>query len=213
MNLSQYLTTRLRELGLKRGDLPKLLGYTNPNKCLRNLDRLLEGDVNQLELIKRLGESRLGGRPFEVVMTNQVKTWELEREERRRVQELKERMSFVPHLHFIHERSVPSPIHVVCFIGVNHFKRLEIPDYILNTTDELTRLNLLDSFIMEYLRNPPDHRLTHSVFGKVVQILYRFEYDKSYVFDIEKGLFVDVHFGVPRMGIGRLTLRSGGILS
>lgn len=29
MNLSQYLTTRLRELGLKRGDLPKLLGYTN----------------------------------------------------------------------------------------------------------------------------------------------------------------------------------------
>lgn len=213
MNLSQYLTTRLRELGLKRGDLPKLLGYTNPNKCLRNLDRLLEGDVNQLELIRRLGESRLGGRPFEVVMTNQVKTWELEREERRRVQELKERMSFQPHLHFIHERSVPSPIHVVCFIGVNHFKRLEIPDYILNTTDELTRLNLLDSFLVDYLRNPPDHRLTHSVFGKVVQILYRFEYDKSYVFDIQKGLFMDVHFGVPRMGIGRLKLRSGGILS
>ena len=213
MNLSQYLTTRLRELGLKRGDIPKLLGYTNPNKCLRNLDRLLEGDINQLELIKRLGESRLGGRPFEVVMTNQVKTWELEKEERRRVQELKERMSFVPHLHFIHERSVPSPIHVVCFIGVNHFKRLEIPDYILNTTDELTRLNLLDSFLVEYLRNPPDHRLTHSVFGKVVQILYRFEYDKSYVFDIQKGLFMDVHFGVPRMGIGRLKLRSGGILS
>lgn len=213
MNLSQYLTTRLRELGLKRGDLPKLLGYTNPNKCLRNLDRLLEGDVDQFELIRRLGESRLGGRPFEVVMTNQVKTWELEREERRRVQELKERMSFVPHLHFIHERSVPSPIHVVCFIGVNHFKRLEIPDYILKTTDELTRLNLLDSFIMDYLRNPPDHRLTHGPFGKVVQILYRFEYDKSYVFDIQKGLFMDVHFGVPRVGTGKLRLRSGGMLS
>lgn len=213
MNLSQYLTTRLRELGLKRGDLPKLLGYTNPNKCLRNLDRLLEGDVNQFELIRRLGESRLGGRPFEVVMTNQVKTWELEREERRRVQELKERNSFVPHLHFIHERSVPSPIHVVCFIGVNHFKRLEIPDYILNTTDELTRLNLLDTFLVEYLRNPPDKRLTNSLFGKVVQILYRFEYDKSYVFDIQKGLFMDVHFGVPRVGIGKLRLRSGGMLS
>ena len=214
MNLSQYITTRLRELGLKRGDLPRLLGFTNPNKCLRNLDRLLEGDIKQSELIRRLGESRLGGRPFEVVMKNQVKTWEIEKEEKRRVQELKDRKSFVPHLHFLHERSIPSPIHVVCFIGVNHFKRLEIPEYILNTSDELNRLNLLDSFIMSYLRNPyPDRRLTCGPFGQVVQILYRFEYDKSYVFDVEKGLFTDVHIGVIRMGIGKLVLRSGGMLS
>jgi len=41
MTLNQYITTQLRELGLKRGDLPSLLGYTNPNKCLKRVDRLL----------------------------------------------------------------------------------------------------------------------------------------------------------------------------
>jgi len=159
MTLNQHITTQLRELGLKRGDLPSLLGYSNPNKCLRNIDKLLEGDYNQPDLLRRIGESRLGGRPFEVVMKKQVEVWEMERQEKQRMKELKDRLSFVPHLHFIHERSVPSPIHVVSFIGVDFFKKLEIPDYILNIKDELKQLNVMDEFIKEYLINPyPDHR-------------------------------------------------------
>jgi hypothetical protein len=160
-----------------------------------------------------MSESRLGGRPFEVVMKKQVEVWEMERQEKQRMKELKDRLSFVPHLHFIHERSVPSPIHVVSFIGVDFFKKLEIPDYILNIKDELIQLNVMDEFIKEYLINPyPDHRLTNGPFGKVVQILYRVEYEHSYVFDVQKGLFVDCWLGVPQMGIGRLTLKGGGVL-
>jgi hypothetical protein len=213
MTLNQYITTQLRELGLKRGDLPSLLGYTNPNKCLKRIDRLCKGDYNQPDLLQRISESRLGGRPFEVVMKKQVEVWEMERQEKQRMKELKDRLSFVPHLLFIHERSVPSPIHIVNFIGVEFFKKLEIPDYILNIKDELKQLNVMDEFIKEYLINPyPDHRLTNGPFGKVVQILYRVEYEHSYVFDVQKGLFVDCWLGVPQMGIGRLTLKGGGVL-
>jgi hypothetical protein len=211
--LKEYIHTQLRELGLKRGDLPNLLGYTNQSKCLRNIDKLFGGDYNQPDLLRRIGESRLGGRPFEVVMKKQVEMWEMERQEKQRMKELKDRLSFVPHLHFIHERSVPSPIHVVCWVGVHHFKRLDLPQHILNVTDELTRLNVVEEFISDYLRNPyPDHRLTSGPFGKVVQILYRVEYEHSYVFDVHKGLFVDCWLGVPQMGIGRLTLKGGGVL-
>jgi selenocysteine lyase/cysteine desulfurase len=70
-----------------------------------------------------MSESRLGGRPFEVVMKKQVEVWEMERQEKQRMKELKDRLSFVPHLHFINESSLPSPIHVVSFIGVAFFKK------------------------------------------------------------------------------------------
>ena len=38
------------------------------------------GDYNQPDLLRRIGESRLGGRPFEVVMKKQVEVWEMERQ-------------------------------------------------------------------------------------------------------------------------------------
>lgn len=204
MNLSQYITTRLRELGLKRGDLPRLLGYTNPNKCLRNLDHLLGGDFNQTLLIQRIQESPIGGETFLSELDREKNKRRIDQQEREKVQELKDRKSFVPHLHFIHERNVPSPIHVVCFIGVNHFKRLELPDYVFEITDEDQRVQVAEGFLRDYLLNPPTYQYINSVFGRVRQILYRIEYDRSWVFEVSENRFIGEHHGVPRMGVSRL---------
>ena len=204
MSLSSYITTRLRELGLKRGDLPKLLGYTNPNKCLRNLDHLLGGDFNQTLLIQRIQESPIGGESFLFELDREKNKRRIDQQEREKVQELKDRKSFVSHLHFIHERNVPSPIHVVCFIGVNHFKRLELPDYVFEITDEDQRVQVVEGFLRDYLLNPPTYQYINSVFGRVRQILYRIEYDRSWVFEVSENRFIGEHHGVPRMGVSRL---------
>lgn len=204
MSLSSYITTRLRELGLKRGDLPRLLGYTNPNKCLRNLDHLLSGDFNQTLLIQRIQESPIGGETFLSELDREKNKRRIDQQEREKVQELKDRKSFVQHLHFIHERNVPSPIHVVCFIGVNHFKRLELPDYVFEITDENQRVQVVEGFLRGYLLNPPTYQYINSVFGRVRQILYRIEYDRSWVFEVSENRFIGEHHGVPRMGVSRL---------
>ena len=204
MSLSSYITTQLRELGLKRGDLPRLLGYTNPNKCLRNLDHLLSGDFNQTLLIQRIQESPIGGETFLSELDREKNKRRIDQQEREKVQELKDRKSFVPHLHFIHERNVPSPIHVVCFIGVNHFKRLELPDYVFEITDEDQRVQVVEGFLRDYLLNPPTYQYINSVFGRVRQILYRIEYDRSWVFEVSENRFIGEHQGVPRMGVSRL---------
>ena len=204
MSLSSYITTQLRELGLKRGDLPRLLGYTNPNKCLRNLDHLLSGDFNQTLLIQRIQESPIGGETFLSELDREKNKRRIDQQEREKVQELKDRKSFVPHLHFIHERNVPSPIHVVCFIGVNHFKRLELPDYVFEITDEDQRVQVVEGFMRDYLLNPPTYQYINSVFGRVRQILYRIEYDRSWVFEVSENRFIGEHHGVPRMGVSRL---------
>ena len=204
MSLSSYITTQLRELGLKRGDLPRLLGYTNPNKCLRNLDHLLSGDFNQTLLIQRIQESPIGGETFLSELDREKNKRRIDQQEREKVQELKDRKSFVPHLHFIHERNVPSPIHVVCFIGVNHFKRLELPDYVFEITDEDQRVQVVEGFLRDYLLNPPTYQYINSVFGRVRQILYRIEYDRSWVFEVSENRFIGEHHGVPRMGVSRL---------
>ena len=204
MSLSSYITTQLRELGLQRGDLPRLLGYTNPNKCLRNLDHLLSGDFNQTLLIQRIQESPIGGESFLFELDREKNKRRIDQQEREKVQELKDRKSFVPHLHFIHERNVPSPIHVVCFIGVNHFKRLELPDYVFEITDENQRVQVVEGFLRDYLLNPPTYQYINSVFGRVRQILYRIEYDRSWVFEVSENRFIGEHQGVPRMGVSRL---------
>jgi hypothetical protein len=188
------------------------LGYTNRNKCLRNVDSLIDGKYYQPELIRRISESAIGGIPFDTVMKQQMAEWLSERQEKQRVKELKERLSFVPHLHFIHERNVPSPIHVVCWVGVHHFKRLDLPQHILNVKDELTRLNVVEEFIGDYLRCPPDNRLVCGPFGVVVQILFRDDYHHSYVYDATSGAFIDSVFGIPLMDSGKLTVKGGGKL-
>ena len=204
MSLSSYITTQLRELGLQRGDLPRLLGYTNPNKCLRNLDHLLGGDFNQTLLIQRIQESPIGGETFLSELDREKNKRRIDQQEREKVQELKDRKSFVPHLHFIHERNVPSPIHVVCFIGVEFFKKLELPDYVFEITDENQRVQVVEGFLRDYLLNPPTYQYINSVFGRVRQILYRIEYDRSWVFEVSENRFIGEHHGVPRMGVSRL---------
>ena len=212
MHLRLYVYNRLSVLGLNRRDLPSLLGYTNRNKCLRNVDSLIDGKCYQPNLVRRISESAIGGIPFDTVMKQQMAKWLSERQEKQRVKELKERLSFVPHLHFIHERNVPSPIHVVCWVGVHHFKRLDLPQHILNVKDELTRLNVVEEFIRDYLRCPPDNRLVCGPFGVVVQILFRDDYHHSYVYDATSGAFTDSVFGIPRMDSGKLTVKGGGKL-
>ena len=212
MHLRLYIYNRLSVLGLNRRDLPSLLGYTNRNKCLRNVDSLIDGKYYHPDLIRRISESAIGGIPFDTVMKQQMAEWLSERQEKQRVKELKERLSFVPHLHFIHERNVPSPIHVVCWVGDHHFKRLDLPQHILNVKDELTRLNVVEEFIRDYLRCPPDNRLVCGPYGVVVQILFRDDYHHSYVYDATSGAFTDSVFGIPRMDSGKLTVKGGGKL-
>lgn len=209
--LRHFIVNRLHQLGLTRKDVPQLLGYRNTSKCLRNLDRFLAGDFSHKELSYRILHSPLGGDDFRTVLLQAQHQRDVDLRELSKVRELKERSVFSPHLFFIHERSIPSPIHAVAFVGAEHFKKMELPAYIQEKLTCVDCLDTIEKYLISYVSNPPSARYMNSLFGKAVQILFRDTYDHAFVFDISELRFVGHFKGVPKTGHATLTHKGSRI--
>lgn len=211
MLLDAYLAHQCAIHSIRRGQIPALLGFTNANKALRRYDVLLAGDLRDEDLLHRIRACpQLAGNGFDDAMERTRHKLACDARERRLAQELRTRRLFTPHLWVIHERTVPSPIFVVAFFGIDTFKRVELPAAVAADDGIGSRLGMLTRFLTMNLRNPG--YLT-SPFGKPVQVLYRDTYDHSYVFDVAERRFTHELHDAPPVGRALLTLRNTPLLT
>lgn len=195
--IREFIENRLRELGLKRKDIPKLLGYENANKCFRLLDRLFTGSLQQHHLIDRIASSPLGGDEFQkVYVTEVLEQWNAVERDIEAALEHDER-TFRPHLWVINEHDVPRPIITLTLFGIDHFKRLDLPEGLHAIENLDQRLDEIERYICKVIDDVEVHARINSVFGAATLVLYRDEYYHSYVFDVPAREFIGWTKDVP----------------
>ncbi len=199
MTIDQYLEKEWTAHGIARGRIPALLGFSNPNKALRRYDAFLAGAFDDADMLSRLRScSLLAGDGFDQALAESIAKQELERRERALEQELKDRRSFVPHLYAEHEKRIPEhPFFAIAFLGINHFKRIDVPEEIMNIEDTGQRLLAVKEFIDNLVDAYMELRVLGGPFGKVLRFLFRDTFDVAYVYDINERAYTDVRTSAP----------------
>ncbi|MFN5377178.1 MAG: hypothetical protein ACK5BQ_00220 [Ignavibacteria bacterium] len=210
MLLHTYLAQQCAANGIRRGQIPALLQLANVNKTLRRYDALLAGGLHDQDLLDRIRRCEpLAGACLDEVVDATRAHIERARREQLLAQELKRRREFTPHLWVIHENKIPSPIFPVAMFGIDTFKRVEIPQQLVDTEHVGQRLIDMASWLIENLRDP---RYLTSLFGRPTQVLYRDTYDHSYVFDVATRCWVDELHEPPARVTATLTLKNSRVI-
>ena len=150
MQLHEYLAQQCAQHKIRRGAIPSLLHLSNANKVLRRYDALLHGDLSDADLVERIRACPLlAGEHFEEVLDDTRRYVEACRKERLLADELRARAAFTPHLWVVPENKIPSPIFVVAMLGVETFKRFEIPEEIGSLSNPGDILIALGSMLEE----------------------------------------------------------------
>jgi hypothetical protein len=205
MHLHAYLAQQCAQHKIRRGVIPSLLHFSNANKALRRYDALLRGDLSDAVLIERIRACPLlAGEHFDEALEETRRYVDASRKERLLADELRARAAFTPHLWVVPENKIPSPIFVVAMLGVETFKRFEIPEEIASLSNPGDILIALGSILKERCN---DRAYMASPFGRAVQVLYRDTYDHSYVYDIEQQCWIDELFTCPPSGQTRIALK------
>jgi hypothetical protein len=205
MHLHAYLAQQCAQYKIRRGVIPSLLHLSNESKALRRYDALLRGDLSDADLIERIRACPLlAGEHFDEALEETRRYVDASRKERLLADELRARAAFTPHLWVVPENKIPSPIFVVAMLGVETFKRYEIPEEIASLSNTGDILIALGSMLKERCK---DREYMASPFGRVVQVLYRDTYDHSYVYDIEQQCWIDELFTCPPSGQTRIALK------
>ncbi len=206
MLLAAYLARQCASHSIRRGQIPALLQLSNANKALRRYDALLAGGLHDADLIARIRACPLlAGDEFDESLEFTRRAIEANARERALAAELRARRDFRPHLWVIHENTVPSPIFVVAWFGVDVFKRVELPANVADDPSMGSRLVTLAGWLSDNLQ---DKAYLCSPFGRPTQILYRDTYDHSYVFDVAQRCFTHELNEPPPVGRAQLTLRN-----
>jgi hypothetical protein len=190
--LQQYVDARLKSKGLKRGNLPQMLGYTNASKCLRRFDAFVLGRFNDHEFLQRIRANEiLYGEEFEYALKQAMYEKQIQDAEKDRVRELQARSEFVPHIWVIHENSVPSSIFVVGFLGLMRFKYMKLPDSIHKIQDEKDRLKAVERYFLQKRECNPNAEYLFGPFGRAKGFLYRDVFDHVHEYSLETLSFID----------------------
>lgn len=206
MLLSAYLAQQCATHSIRRGQIPALLQFSNANKALRRYDALLAGGLHDADLIARIRACPLlAGDAFEESLEFTRSAIERNARERMLAAELRARRDFRPHLWVIHENTVPSPIFVVAWFGVDTFKRVELPETVAQDPSMGSRLVTLTGWLSDNLR---DKAYLWSPFGRPTQILYRDTYEHSYVFDVAERRFTHELNEPPPVGRAFVSIRN-----
>ncbi len=185
MNIKQYLERQCALHGIRRGDIPRLLGYTNRSKALRRYDSFVAWNWFDEGFARRIRACpELAGDDFDLIRAQLAHKERADRKEVFRTEALRRRYSFVPHIWFEHENQVPKPLFVVAQLGEERFRRLELPPGF--TSDHPAALVLFEipTLLMRLLTDQPDCVQLKGPFGKAVSAIYRDTYDHGYVFDL-----------------------------
>lgn len=185
MDIKQHLDRQCAINSIRRGDIPRLLGYKNSSKALRRYDRFVAWDWFDENFAQRIRACpQLAGEDFDLIRAHLAHKERADRKEVVRTEALRRRYSFKPHIWFEHERELPHPLFVVAQSGEEPFRRLELPEDF--TAQHPTALVVFEipSLLMKLLRDQPNCRQLCGPFGKAVSAIYRDTYDHGYVFDL-----------------------------
>lgn len=211
MLLDAYLAHQCAIHSIRRGQIPALLQFKNSNKALRRYDALLAGNLHDEDLMDRIRACPLlCGDGLDEALARTKHKRACDAREKAKVQELRARRAFTPHLWVIHERSIPSPIFVVAYFGIDTFKRVPIPAEVTSLPSLGAQLVVLAQVLTTNLE---DRAYLCSPFGRPTQVLFRDTYDHSYVFDVEQRRFTHELHEAPPVGRAFLTLRTSTSLT
>lgn len=132
----------------------------------------------------------------------------VDRHEQERADEHRARNAFVPHIHAIHERRIPEhPFFVIAMLGIDHFKRVDLPRNILGMPTIGEQL-LAVWELMDHICTSQDyHRITRGPFGRATTLLFRDTYDHAYVYDVDTQRFIGEHHGAVHTATVTLSLK------
>ena len=125
--IGSLIINRLRVLDLRRQHLLRRAGYKNIAKGLRRLDELLAGELDKTSDLIRALPAALDVPP-EVVEHAIQETRRRTAEAQQAAEQARQtvwRAAFRPHAIILTERTVPHPIFVAAFIGVERLLRID----------------------------------------------------------------------------------------
>jgi hypothetical protein len=125
--IGSLIINRLRVLDLRREHLLRRAGYKNIAKGLRRLDELLAGELDKTRDLIRALPAALHVRP-EVVERAIEETRRRTAEAQQAAEQARHtvwRAAFRPHAIILTERTVPQPIFVAAFIGIERLLRID----------------------------------------------------------------------------------------
>src|SRR6516164_2411497 len=125
--IGSLIINRMRVLDLRREHLLRRAGYKNVAKGLRRLDELLAGELDKTRDLIRALPAALDV-PTEVVEHAIEETRRRTAEAQQAAEQARQtvwRAAFRPHAIILTERTVPQPIFVAAFIGVERLLRID----------------------------------------------------------------------------------------
>ena len=199
MTIASYLEGRCSLHDIRRGSIPSLLGLKNSSKALRRYDAFVSGEYHDADMLDRIrGSPLLYGTGFEEALAFSIAAQKHEREEQALHMELRRRRSFVRHIHVEHERTRPEhPFFVIAMLGIDHFKRIDLPREAHATTDVRRFLELCSTTIRTVSEEGIAPQVQRGPFGAPVAFVCRFTYDISFIYDVASASFNDVRTVAP----------------
>jgi hypothetical protein len=210
MNIALFLERQCALNDIRRGQLPSILGYKNSSKALRRFDAFVAGNYHDADMLQRLRASLLlCGEGFEEALAFSIAEQRREREERECCEELRARREFIPHLYAMHERNRPEhPFFAIAFLGINTFKRLDLPEQLHTCTDLQEFLHACREAINQVMSNHSRSLLLAGPFGKAIAFECRFTYDISVIFDLQTQSFTGIQHSNPSNKKAVVTLKN-----
>jgi len=199
MDLQSYLAQQCAIYHVQRGQLPALLGLTNTNKALRRIDALCRGIVADNDLIARMRHSALmQPDDFDAALRTTVAFVRTTYQQRYAAHEAHERSVFVPHLWAQHRPGPPDiPIAAVGLVGLDTFKRLDVPPRLFSGVPASERLAAIERLLQTLDLNQQEHRRLRVAFGPPMFFHYRDTFDHYYTYDMAAHRFVSESSGCP----------------
>ena len=180
-SIARYLDYRRCQLGLRKGDIVRRIGYKHISKGLNRYNQFLEGDIHQPFFLRRLSEAL-------EVSVNKIKElyhkscYELEEQERKKEQEKERRWreAFLPHAEILTERVVASPFFVEAFTNLREkYKIIKLED-----VHPVHYVNIVILKIHNRMRD--DGTLPY--YGKIRGFVINFTPDRSVEYDLRGNL-------------------------
>jgi hypothetical protein len=185
--IGSLIINRLRVLNLPREHLLRRAGYKNIAKGLRRLDELLAGELGKTrDLIRAL--------PAALDVPPEVVDRAIE-EIRRRTTEAQEaaeqarqtlwHAAFRPHAIILTERTVPQPIFVAAFIGIERLLRIDFDFASVRVTYAKQAVSGIRQKLAEFSSGTRRISETLPAFGRPIGVIVNYTPDRAIRFDLD----------------------------
>ncbi len=171
--IKALITERMATLGLSPTQVVRRAGYSNIAKGLRRFGQLCDGQFHGTKGLVQ-------GLPSALEVSPDVVKEAVEKSQRylREAEEAEWRALFVPHAIILTERTIPQPIFVACFIGVDQFLRIEFD----LTTEPASFVQQALKGIKDKLRRWKSDELP--AFGKPAGVIVNYSPDQAVQYDL-----------------------------